>query len=283
MTLVDVRPLTDHEFSLFRDLVDKEIGIHLSPTKQALVNARLLGRVRELNLGTFTEYYERVLSGPDTELVRFINAICTNETRFFREPNQFAFMTDVLIPRLLKAAEAGQREKRLRIWSSACSSGEEPYSLAMLFLERLPADWTLEVMATDISTKVLERAVGAVYSMERLAEIPLELRQRFLLRGTGGQAGKFRMGKAARALVKFQRLNLSAGHFEHFGSFDLILCRNVLMYFKPEMRRFVVGQLVRQLANDGHFFVGHSESLHDYDVELRTVAPTIYRSERYGR
>jgi chemotaxis protein methyltransferase CheR len=283
MTLAEVRPLTDQEFGLFRDLVDKEIGIHLSATKQALVNARLLSRVRELGLATFTQYYERVQTGVDGELVRFINAICTNETRFFREPNQFTFMSEQLLPRLLRAAEQGQRPKQLRVWSAACSSGEEPYSLAMLLLDRLPADWSLEILATDISTKVLERAVGAVYSVERLAEIAPELRQRFLLRGVGSQAGKFRVGKQARSVVKFQRENLSVGRFEHLGSFDLVLCRNVLMYFKPEMRRFVVERLVRQLVTGGHFFVGHSESLHDYDVELRTVAPTIYRLERGER
>jgi chemotaxis protein methyltransferase CheR len=278
--VADVRPLTDGEFSLFCELVDKEIGIHLSPTKHALVNARLLSRVRELGLRTFSEYYERVIGSPETELVRFINAICTNETRFFREPAQFTFMSESLVGRFRREAEQGLRDKRLRVWSSACSSGEEPYSLAMLLLDRLPADWTIEILATDISTKVLERAAHAVYSMERLDEVPLGLRQRFLLRGVGGQAGKFRIAPPARALVKFQRANLSSGRFEHLGRFDLILCRNVLMYFKPELRRFVVRNLVRQLNNDGHFFVGHSESLHDYDVGLRTVAPTIYRLER---
>ncbi len=280
MILADVRPLTEGEFSLFCELVDREIGIHLSPSKQALVNARLLSRVRELGLKTFSEYYERVVVSPETELVRFINAICTNETRFFREPAQFTFVSESLLGRLQREAEQGRRDKRLRVWSSACSSGEEPYSLAMLLLDRLPADWTIEILATDISTKVLERAVGAVYSMDRLDEIPVRLRQRFLLRGVGGQAGKFRIAQAARALVKFQRANLSGGQFDHLGRFDLIFCRNVLMYFKPELRRFVVRQLVRQLSHDGHFFVGHSESLHGYDVGLCTVAPTIYQREQ---
>ncbi|HET7540789.1 MAG TPA: protein-glutamate O-methyltransferase CheR [Polyangiaceae bacterium] len=268
---------------MFRELVDKEIGIHLSPTKHALVNARLLSRVRELGLGTFSEYYERVVGSPETELIRFINAICTNETRFFREPAQFTFIAETLLARLRREAEQGLRDKRLRVWSSACSSGEEPYSLGMLLLDRLPTDWTIEILASDISTKVLERAAHAIYSMERLDEIPLGMRQRFLLRGVGGQAGKFRIAQPVRSLVKFRRANLSSGQFEQLGCFDLILCRNVLMYFKSELRRFVVRQLVRQLSADGHLFVGHSESLHDYDVGLRTVAPTIYRLQRGAR
>jgi chemotaxis protein methyltransferase CheR len=272
-----IRPLTEHEFSLFRQLVETEIGIHLSSAKQALVNARLLSRIRELNLPTFSAYYERVIRSPEDELVRFINAICTNETRFFREPNQFAFLADVLLPEWQRLARRGEHPRKLRVWSSACSSGEEPYSVAMLLLHRLPAEWAVEVVATDVSTKVLERAVGATYSMERLADIPLELHQRFLLRGSGSQLGQFRMSRALCGVVQFHRENLNSSNFAHFGQFDLILCRNVLMYFKHETRRQVIQKLARQLAPGGHLFVGHSESLHDFGVGLRTVAPTIYK------
>jgi chemotaxis protein methyltransferase CheR len=272
-----VRPLTDAEFGRFRELVEAEIGIHLTSVKQALVNARLLARIRELGLGTFHEYYERVVASPHDELIRFINAICTNETRFFREPTQFEYLRSRLTGAWRREADAGRRPRRLRVWSAACSSGEEPYSLAMQLLAELPPDWSLEIVATDISTKVLERALAAVYPMERVQEIPSELHQRFLLRGVGSRDGTFRVGPSARNVVKFQRENLVTGELASLGTFDLILCRNVLMYFRPETRRAVVTRLLRQLTPAGQLFVGHSESLNGLDLDVATVAPTIYR------
>ena len=272
-----IRPLTDAEFGRFRELVESEIGIHLSSVKQALVNARLLSRIRELGLTTFHDYYERVIASPHDELIRFINAICTNETRFFREPHQFDYLRGVLSAAWRREADAHQRARRVRVWSAACSSGEEPYSLAMTLLGCLPPDWSVEIVATDISTKVLERALGAVYPIERLREIPNEYHQRFLLRGVGSQAGSFRVGPSARSAVRIQRENLVTGELAGLGRFDLILCRNVLMYFRPETRRQVLAKLIRQLTPTGELFVGHSESLHGMDLGVETVAPTIYR------
>lgn len=277
--LAEVRPLTEAEFSRFRELVEREVGIHLSSVKQALVNARLLSRIRELGLRTFNEYYERVVASPHDELIRFINAICTNETRFFREPNQFEYLRSKLIPSWQRAAQEHRRGKRVRVWSAACSSGEEPYSVAMTLLSALPAEWSVDVLASDISTKVLERAVGAIYPMERLGEIPAGLHQPYLLRGTGSRTGTFRIGPSTRSAVRFQRENLVTSDFAPLGQFDLVLCRNVLMYFKPETRREVVLRLVRQLDGEGHLFVGHSESLHGLDLGLETMAPTIYRRQ----
>jgi chemotaxis protein methyltransferase CheR len=273
----EIRPLTEAEFARFRELVEAEVGIHLSSVKQALVNARLLARIRELGLRTFHEYYERVVASPHDELVRFINAICTNETRFFREPAQFEHLRSSLAVAWCREADAGRRPRRVRVWSAACSSGEEPYSLAMTLLGHLPPDWSVEVVASDISTKVLERAVGAVYSMERLAEIPSELHKRFLLRGVGSQVGSFRIAPSVRGVVRFQRENLISGDFAPLGRFDLILCRNVLMYFRPETRHAVVSRLLRQLERDGQLFVGHSESLHGLELDVAGVAPTIYQ------
>jgi chemotaxis protein methyltransferase CheR len=272
-----IRPLTEAEFGRFRELVEAEVGIHLTAVKQALVNARLLSRIRELGLGTFQEYYERVVASPHDELIRFINAICTNETRFFREPAQFEYLRTALVDRWRSDGDARLRQRRVRVWSAACSSGEEPYSLAMTLLTCLPPDWSVEITATDISTKVLDKAVAAVYRMDRLTEIPSELHQRYLLRGVGTRNGVFRVGPRARAAVNFQRENLVTGDFNALGRFDLILCRNVLMYFRPETRRQVVSRLLGQLTPEGQLFVGHSESLHGLDLGVESVAPTIYR------
>jgi chemotaxis protein methyltransferase CheR len=273
----EIRPLTIQEFSLFRTLVEGETGIHLTEVKQALVNARLLARIRELGFRTFSDYYDRVTQGPREELTHLINAICTNETHFFREPNQFALLEGSLIPRWIDDAEHGLRRRRLRVWSAACSSGEEPYSLAMLLFDRLPKEWTIEILATDLSTKALGKATSAVYPMSRLSDIPLDFRQAYLLRGVREQEGKFRVADPVRALVEFRRLNLIGDDFPALGSFDLVLCRNVLMYFHQETRRKVVRRLVDRLGHGGHLCVGHSESLHDFHPRLRTVIPTVYQ------
>jgi chemotaxis protein methyltransferase CheR len=272
---VAVRPLTQREFSLFRTLVESETGIHLSEVKQALVNARLLARLRELGLRTFSDYYERVVRSRDEELVRCIDAICTNETQFFREPTQFSLLTSTLLPRWRDEAEAGLRPRRLRVWSAACSTGEEPYSLAMLLLAELPG-FSVQILATDLSTKALAKARAAVYPMPRLKDVSLELRQRFLLRGVGSQEGKFRVGDEAQRVVEFRRLNLTAAAGYELGHFDLVLCRNVLMYFRPETRHAVVDRLIDHLVPSGYLWVGHSESLHGFDPRLRTVIPTVY-------
>jgi chemotaxis protein methyltransferase CheR len=185
----------------------------------------------------------------------------------------------VLLPRWLDEAQSGRRGRRVRVWSAASSSGEEPYSVAMTLLSTLPGEWSVEVLASDISTKVLEKAVAAVYPLERLAEIPAEMHKPFLLRGVGSRAGTFRIGPNVRAAVRFQRENLMTSDFAPLGSFDLVLCRNVLMYFKDETRRDVVTRLVARLGPTGHLFVGHSESLYGFDVGLETVAPAMYRRQ----
>ena len=272
-----VRPLTVREFSMFRALVERETGIHLAEVKQALVNARLLARTRELGLRTFSDYYERVVDGGDDELVRMINAICTNETHFFREPAQFELLEGSLLPRFIDEAAHGLRPRRVRIWSAACSTGEEPYSIAMLLFARLPADWSIEILATDLSTKVLAKAAAATYPMQRLEHVPLDLRKAYLLRGVGSQDGKLRVVPRIRKLVEFRRENLIALEAVPQGSFDLVFCRNVLMYFSSETRRNVVEELVDRLAPTGHLFVGHSETLHGSDPRLRTVVPTVYQ------
>jgi chemotaxis protein methyltransferase CheR len=265
---------------MFRALVERETGIHLGEVKQALVHARLLSRLRELGTATFSDYYERVVQGSGDELVFMINAICTNETHFFREPAHFELLKTSLVPRFVAEAAHGLRPRRLRVWSAACSTGEEPYSVAMLLRALLPPEWSIEVLATDLSTKALAKAAAGVYPMQRLADVPAELRKRYLLRGVGSQAGKFRVSGALKQLVAFRRENLTTFAPSALGRFDLVLCRNVLMYFGPETRRRVVERLVDCLAHTGHLFVGHSETLHGFDARLRTVVPTVYQLEQ---
>jgi len=215
-------------------------------------------------------------------LNRLINAICTNETQFFREPAQFQLLQSTIVPSWLSQAEQGQRPRRVRVWSAGCSTGEEPYSLAMQLLATLPSSWSIEVTATDISTKVLEKSVAAVYPMRRFLEIPDELRRRFVLLGVRERRGQFRIAPEVRACVRFARVNLMAHAAGNLGSFDLVLCRNVMIYFRAETRRKVVAWLCSNVAEGGYLWAGHSESLHDLDPRLRTVVPTVYRVLQEG-
>jgi chemotaxis protein methyltransferase CheR len=223
-----------------------------------------------------------VVTQQGDELNRLINAICTNETQFFREPAQFQLLQSSIIPSWLRQAEQGERARTVRVWSAGCSTGEEPYSLAMLLLAALPSSWAIDVLATDISTKVLEKSVEAVYPMRRFAEIPDDLRRKFVLVGVRQRRGDFRVAPEVRACVHFARVNLMAHSSGTLGSFDLVLCRNVMIYFRAETRRRVVSWLCSNVAQGGYLWAGHSESLHDLDPRLRTVVPTVYRVVKEG-
>ena len=273
-----IRPLTDREFRLFQELVHRESGIYLSDAKRALLVGRLSRRLRELGVTTFEGYYELVVNGPDAgERVRMINYICTHETHFFREPRQFELLEQTILPQWRAEADAGARPRRVRVWSAACSSGEEPYSLAMSLLAHLPAAWELEVVATDLSTNVLERARGAVWPLEKATEIPAEYCRRFMLRGKGVHAGKMKAGPEIRALVRFQQLNLNESSYALPAGFDLVFCRNVLIYFDGPSKAAVIDRLIRHLAPTGFLFLGHAESLNGMTTPMRGVMPTVYR------
>ncbi|HTH65872.1 MAG TPA: protein-glutamate O-methyltransferase CheR [Gemmatimonadales bacterium] len=269
--------LTAQEFALFQRLILREAGIFLSDAKRALLVGRLIRRVRELELPTFGAYYARIAGGDGAELVRLLDAIATNETHFFREPRQFDLLEGGVCNEWLADAAAGRRARRVRVWSAACSTGEEPYSIAMVLLERLGADWEIEIAASDLSTKVLERAAQGVWPIERADEIPEHYRRRFMLRGVGPEEGNCRAGKAVRAPVRFERINLNDSEYPVTGMFDAIFCRNVLIYFDPSSRAQVIDRLTRRLVPGGYLFLGHSESAARSGTDLVAVMPAVYR------
>jgi chemotaxis protein methyltransferase CheR len=280
--LPEVRPLTDREFRLFQALVLEQSGIHLTDVKRALLVGRLSKRLRELGLESFEAYYRLIVDGPDKEeRVRMINCICTHETHFFREPKQWELLEQTVLPRWREQGEAGERPRRIRAWSAACSSGEEPFTLAMSLLAHLPASWDIEILATDLSTAVLERARQAIWSIEKAAEIPADYLKRFMLRGRtdhgGTYAGRMKAGPALRQVVKFQQHNLNESHAVPGAPFDLIFCRNVLIYFSPESKPRVIDHLLSQLAPAGMLFLGHAESLNGINARVRGVIPSVYR------
>jgi chemotaxis protein methyltransferase CheR len=237
--------------------------------------------LRELKLHSFSSYYRRVKSDPQ-ELARMLDCICTNETHFFREPVAFEYLRTRIFPEWLAEADANKRARKLRIWSAACSTGEEPFSLAMAMLTYFPptAGWDIEVLGTDLSTKVLAHASAGVWPAERLSDVPAEYQRRFLLKGYGPEKGKIKATDELRSIVRFQRLNLTQEPFEVGGSFDLIFCRNVLIYFQWETKIKVVDALGRHLTPNGYMFLGHAEGLHSVADKLQSVAPKVFRSPK---
>jgi chemotaxis protein methyltransferase CheR len=269
--------ITDQEFGLLRALVQQETGIQLPEAKRALLVARLSRRLRELHLDSFGAYYRRITrDGDDAERVRMIDLIATNETRFFREPQQFDFLEQWLIPAWRDQAAAGLRPRALRVWSAACASGEEPYSLAMALLSQLP-DWRLAILATDLSTRALERARAAVWPIEKSRDVPERHLKAFMLRGVGANQGTMKAGPQLRGVLRFARINLHDASPTAGGPFDLILCRNVLIYFSREGRQRVVRRLLGELVSDGYLFLGHAETLHGFDEGLHGCGASIYR------
>jgi len=272
------KAVTSAEFKLLQELIHRETGIFLSDAKRALLVGRLSGRLRDLGLASFREYYEHVTEVDPGELVRMLDCITTNETRFFREPQQFDFLEQQVIPNLKAEAAAGRRPKRIRVWSAASSTGEEAYSLAMTLISHFPKEsgWTIEIFGSDISTRVLDKARAAVWLIERAREVPETYLKRYMLKGTGSQEGTMKAGPEIRSLVRFERLNLMDENYPVSGKFDFVFCRNVLIYFNAETKAKVVNNLLKHLEPSGLLFLGHAESMLGMADRLRRVGPTVY-------
>ncbi len=275
-------PLSEREFSLFQMLVEREAGIHLGPTKQALLVGRLSRRVRALGLPSFGAYYRFVIArGNEAERVRMLDCLCTNETHFFREPEHFEFLRQRVFPEWTLRAAQGLMARRVRVWSAGCSTGEEPYSLAMELLSHFPpgSGWELEVLATDLSTWALERARQGLWPLEKAASIPRPMLRTFMLKGVRSQEGWMQAGPELREVLRFARVNLSDERGWPAGPFELVFCRNVLIYFGAEARAQALSALLRRLPPTGYLFLGHAESLTGSAEPARCVAPNIYRAK----
>ncbi len=269
--------VSERDFLRFQALIHREAGIWLAPVKKALLVGRLARRLRELGLQSYGHYFELVVEDA-AERIRMLDAICTNETHFFREPRHFEYLTDKVFPAWRAEADAGKRARRVRVWSAACSTGEEPYTLAMVLLSAFPAGWELEVLASDLSTKVLDRAAAGVWPLEKSKEIPEEHLKTFMLRGFGAQEGLMKAGPEIRALVRFARVNLVGDDWPAGPPFDLVFCRNVLIYFERQAKITVVERLVDRLDARGFLFLGHAESLGGFTTKARPVLPTVYQA-----
>ena len=241
----------------------------LTDSKRELVYSRLRRRLRALRLGSFAAY-RAMLDGPDgaAEQVRMINAITTNLTGFFREPHHFDFLAEELLPGLSRTP------RRLRVWSAGCSSGEEPYSIAMTLHRAIPdlASWDARVLATDIDTDMVAAGAAGRYPMQKAAAIPAEFRHAHLRRV---DANTVEVVEELRAMIAFKSLNL-LGHWPMRGPFDIIFCRNVIIYFDKPTQRILFDRFADILVPGGHLFVGHSESLHKATDRFRHVGRTVH-------
>jgi len=264
---------SDKDFRRVRELIKNRAGIDLGSNKQSLVYGRLARRIRALGMATFAQYLAVVEDERSEEAGRFVNAITTNVTEFFRENHHFEFLARTALPALWSRLE--KTGKRARFWSAGCSTGEEPYSLAMVLRENMPASpgWDIKILATDLDTDVLGHARAGVYTTERVEKIPPARLGRFFEPVEGGAS--YRAGETLRSLVTFKQLNLMDPWPMH-GPFDVIFCRNVVIYFDEATKLKLIGRYRDLLAPGGHLFLGHSESLASGALGLVACGKTIH-------
>lgn len=288
MTPGETAPAPRHGFQLaradyerIRQLVDLECGIQLSAAKRVMVESRLRKRVNALGLHSFHAYCEYLFGkeGRQHELVPMIDVITTNKTDFFREAAHFDFLVEVALPSLERSLGTGMRHP-CAVWSAGCSTGEEPYTLAMVLTEyanRHGKDWKFSIFASDISTRVLEKAHAGIYDEDCIQPVPMEMRRKYLLRSRNAAKHSVRIVPALRAKVRFMRLNFLDREFPVAENFDVIFCRNVIIYFDRRTQERVVGNIVRRLKAGGYLFMGHSETLNGFDLPLTPVGATVYQ------
>lgn len=270
--------LSDADFVRLSIFLQSKLGIKLPEAKRTMLSGRLTKRLRVLGLDSFTAYCDFVFSteGQQSELIPLIDTVTTNKTDFFREPGHFAYLTGTVLPDLI-----GKGKKHCQVWSAGCSTGEEPYTLAMVMSDyqrnnQIPG-FSFEITASDISTKVLKIAKRAIYSEDMVNPVPMEFKKRYLLKGKGPNLGMVRVSPEQRALVRFGRLNFMHEDFRMPAKQQVIFCRNVLIYFDKQTQELVIKRLCQYLDRGGYLFLGHSESIIGYDVPLTQVAPTVHR------
>lgn len=267
--------LGDREFDYIRSLVEQRFGIVLNDAKRDMVYSRLSRRLRALGLKTFDAYCALLKSGDEKELKEFTNAVTTNLTYFFREPHHFELLEKIIIPDIVQ--RHGAKRRRLRIWSAGCSTGEEPYSLAISLREALPdfETWDAKILATDLDTDVLNNARKGIYEQSRVKGLSDQRLKRWFLRGRGLNQGKIRVSSDLRSMIHFGQVNLMEP-WPMRGPFDVIFCRNVMIYFSKPTQRTLTSRFAQLLVNEGHLFVGHSESLFGVTNEFALVGQTLY-------
>jgi len=271
--------LSDAHFQRLSTYIFQHYGIKLPAVKKTLLESRLHKRLRILGIPSFPEYCDFLFSaaGQQQEVMHMIDVVTTNKTDFFREPVHFDFMKQTALPALIEKMRAGLP---IKIWSAGCSSGEEAYTISMVIHEYARMAGKLvdySILGTDISTQILEAAHQAIYTEDRIHNIPIEVKKRYFLRSKDASKQVVRIVPELRKKVNFKRLNFMDPAYEVDADFDIIFCRNVLIYFDRPTQAKVVSNLCKKLKPGGYFFLGHSESISDIQLPLQQIKPTIFQ------
>ncbi len=280
--------LSDEEFSLFSELIYQTSGIRLGPKRKGLLISRLSKRMKRLGLKSFLEYYKKVKNNSG-EMVEMLNCIATNTTKLFREPYHFEYLKKEVIPDLIRT---NSQDRTIRIWSAGCSTGEETYSLAITVHDAMNSlqgseknkycsanynEWDIKILGTDISTKVLETANSGIYELEQIPDdMTTDTLVRYFLKGTGANEGKIMPKSFIKDMIRFRRLNLKDSNYPLKRKFDVIFCRNVMIYFDEGMKRHVLSMFYNCLSDNGYLFLGHSETMFNREQFL-PVYITVYK------
>lgn len=272
--------ISPQSFDRIAEFVTRELGIKMPDSKVSMIQSRLRRRVRDLGLQSIDEYCQLLFSSAvtETERVHFIDAVTTNKTDFFREPQHFSYLVQTALPQL-QSSRRFAVSGRISVWSAACSSGEEPYTLAMVLSEYSASRprFGFQILATDISTKVLQLARDGIYTKGQIAPVPPPLRRKYLLHGKDQTNSLVRITPALRQSVSFHRLNFMDSEYTVREMFDVIFCRNVLIYFDRATQEEVIGKLCRNLNPGGYLFVSHSESLSGFNLPLVSLGSSVFR------
>jgi len=270
-------PFTDADFHFIQTLVAERTGIVLSDIKRTMVYSRIARRIRQCGVSDFTEYCNLLKAGDESELVSFTNAITTNLTSFFREPHHFEYLAKTVLPEL----EKNNSNKRLRIWSAGCSSGEEPYSIAMTIMDhfRGKPDWDIKILASDLDYEMVERASKGVYKEERVTGLDKKHLRNYVKKGKGKLEGMVKMDQRLIDMITFKQLNL-LHEWPFKGPFDFMFCRNVVIYFNKDTQRELFDRYADVLPENAPLFIGHSESLFKVTNRFKSMGQTIYRKDK---
>lgn len=270
--------LSDREFKLISKLVYDNFGINLTDQKRTLIIERLQKTLRNGQFNSYKDFYQHVISDKTgKELLGLVDRLSTNHTYFFREKEHLDFLINDVLPCLLEQRK-NNKEKKLRIWSAGCSSGEEAYSIAIIlkeFFKNQLDKWDIGILATDIATSVLEKALAGVYAQTQLEYMPPALRKRYFKNEHGNAV----INNEIKNMVLFRRLNLMNSQYPFKGMFDVVFCRNVMIYFDKDTRDNLVAKFYRYIEKDGHLFIGHSESLSRENRYFEYIRPAIYRKK----
>ncbi len=272
--------LSDKEFVRFSTFISDHAGIKMPYTKKTMLEARLQKRLKANNIHSFEEYGDFVFSreGCPSELIHLIDVVTTNKTDFFRESGHFDFLVKTALPNILESRVDVVRDP-IRIWSAGCSTGEEPYTIAMVLSEFAIGrpNFRAAITASDISTQVLQTAKTGIYPEERTDPIPLNLKKKYLMRSREKSKSLVRISSAVRSLVTFKRINFMDDDFGIAEKMDVIFCRNVVIYFDKPTQQTLMRNFYKQLRPGGYLFIGHSETLSGLNVDFKAVASTVYR------